>query len=79
VEKRQCDGNPIKDRLQVDAVQGREQQGDDCDKFRHANPPSSLISYVSLPDGGGFASLLPLPQNFSVNYFYINWLHMGQD
>src|SRR5437763_5099412 len=28
---------------------------------------------------GGFASLLPLPQNFSVNSFYINWLHMGQD
>jgi hypothetical protein len=45
-------GIPIKDRLQVDAVQGREQQGDDCDRLRHANPPSSLIPYVSLPDVG---------------------------
>jgi hypothetical protein len=40
----------IKDRLQGNAVQGREQQGDDCDRFRHANPPLGLILYVSLPD-----------------------------
>src|SRR5918992_5979859 len=29
----------IKDRLQVDAVQGTEQQRDDCDRLDHANPP----------------------------------------
>jgi hypothetical protein len=42
----------IKDRLQVDAVQDREQQDDDCDRLQHANPPSGLIPHVSLPDVG---------------------------
>jgi hypothetical protein len=45
-------GIPIKDRLQGNAVQGSEQQGDDCDRLRHANPPSDFIRHVSLPDGG---------------------------
>jgi hypothetical protein len=38
----------------------------------------SFVTSVCLKRGG-FVSLLPLPQNFSVNSFYINWLHMGQD
>jgi hypothetical protein len=38
--------------LQLDAVQGSEQQGDDCDRLQHANPPSGFIHHVSLPDVG---------------------------
>ena len=48
-------GITIKDRLQVKPVQGSEQQGDDCDRLRHANPPSGFIRHVSLPDVGRFA------------------------
>jgi hypothetical protein len=41
---------------------------------------SSIILLTSVClTWGGFVSLLPLPQTFSVNSFYIKRLHMGQD
>jgi hypothetical protein len=40
----------IKDRLQVNAIQSREQQRDDGDKLDHAKPLSGVIPHLSLPD-----------------------------
>src|ERR687895_540735 len=40
----------IKDRLQVNALQSREQQRDDGDRLDHAKPLSGLIPHLSLPD-----------------------------
>src|SRR5919198_1233814 len=41
---------PIKDRLQVNALQSREQQRNDSDRLDHTKPHSGLIPHVSLPD-----------------------------
>src|SRR5918992_1608139 len=40
----------IKDRLQVNALQSREQQRDDGDRLDHAKPLSGVIPHLSLPD-----------------------------
>src|ERR671931_2876105 len=40
----------IKDRLQVNALQSREQQRDDGDRLDHTKPHSGLIPHLSLPD-----------------------------
>src|SRR2546430_13100796 len=40
----------IKDRLQVNALQSREQQRDDDDRLDHTKPLSGLIPHLSLPD-----------------------------
>ena len=45
----------VKDRLQVDAVQGREQQGDDCDRLQHANLPQLYLAMSVYLTRGGFA------------------------
>jgi hypothetical protein len=45
----------IKDRLQVNTLQSREQQRNDGDRLDHAKPLSGLIPHVSLPDGKRFA------------------------
>jgi hypothetical protein len=36
--------------LQVNAIQSREQQRDDGDRFDHAKPLSDVIPHLSLPD-----------------------------
>src|SRR5256886_17188048 len=40
----------IKDRLQVNALQSREQQRDDGDRLDHAKPLSGVIPHLSLPE-----------------------------